>query len=72
MNCECLGLVNERLNPQGLRVSPGLIIEEKTNSSWIGVYVVTQRIDRKKKKADPVIASFCPFCGKKCKPEDLE
>jgi hypothetical protein len=57
---KCFELVDEKLKENNTRLSFNLF-------NWSDVFVATERIEnlRDGKRAKVVIASFCPFCGKK-------
>lgn len=69
MNCKCLDRINERLKEQGLRLADGNFTHTFPDFE-VRLLIKTQPLAKARRaKATPsIIASYCPFCGKKQKP----
>lgn len=66
-NCDCVARMNENLKPHGLRLASCFSIGTGT-AQHRPVLISTEKLaDAGRRKTSPplVIASFCPFCGKR-------
>lgn len=67
--CNCLEQVNEELLQHNTRLKRELMLNFKTGEATMTkqVFLATEKVDSKKKRepAKSVLASYCPFCGKK-------
>lgn len=64
--CKCIGLVNAKLAEFNTQLDCRMSIDFATGKPKPPLLVIsTVKIDTSKRKpATPVVASFCPFCGK--------
>jgi len=69
MNCDCIAKVNEKLKHAfGTRLSTTILFDKKMNTEDT-LTIATVRLDDsrapKRQKPQPVLVTFCPFCGTK-------
>ncbi len=65
MSCNCVEEVNQRIKDKNVRIGVGLTLIENKRLSVV-VLVAAEKIDKKKRGRVPsLIATYCPFCGKK-------
>jgi len=63
--CNCIKLVNESLQEQypDAKLETGITFPEMQEMLYVTFSY--QPVGKKKRKNQVVVASFCPFCGKK-------
>lgn len=62
--CRCVELVNKQLSVRNARVEQRFMMSDGFGMS--APLVQLEKIDQSKRKVLPtVIASYCPFCGRK-------
>ena len=59
MNCDCIKMADEKLKSIGV----ALDLAFRVPDMFPLIQIQTKRIDNKRKKATPVMVTFCPFCG---------
>lgn len=71
MNCECVSEFDAKLAEFGVRISTPFRFDRAKNQMDLAIEVKTVPIEgtRMPRKAPMAIATFCPFCGKRC--EDI-
>lgn len=73
MNCDCIARVDERLrHPFGTRLATTIVFDKKMNADvTLAIETVRTEDSRapKRKKPQPVLVTFCPFCGTRAVPE---
>jgi len=61
--CDCLDRLNDALAEKNTEIIYAIDIRD---GALLGVYLQTEKIDPKKQgRRSKLIASFCPFCGRK-------
>ena len=64
--CTCITKINEKLAEHNTQISTSLTVSRDLTTMGIGLQVPTHKIDSKRRKpAMTLLATFCPFCGKK-------
>ena len=64
--CDCVEKINKQLKDHNTRISTSMTISRDLSTTGVGLQVTTHKIDTKiRKPAMSLLASFCPFCGKK-------
>ena len=63
--CNCLTEMNARLEPHGACIATGMGISDDLSRMDTVILIGVERIGKGRKALPNVIASFCPFCGKK-------
>lgn len=64
--CDCVKNINEKLIEHNTRISMSFTITRDLSTMGSALTVPTEKIDKKnRKKPMTMIASYCPFCGKK-------
>lgn len=67
MNCDCISKVDDKLRHAfGTRLATTIAFDKKMNAD-VTLSIETVRLEEsrapKRKKPQPVLVSFCPFCG---------
>lgn len=66
MSCNCIDQVNKELEKYNTELGIGHSLNFDTQKISVILYVETRKVDPKTRgKKKNVIASYCPFCGKK-------
>lgn len=64
--CRCIELVNKHLAKFNARVEQRFMLGDNPRLSQSAPLVQLEKIDDRKRKAlPPVVAAYCPFCGRK-------
>ena len=67
--CDCMKLINDELAQYNTRIIPVMALRDGT-FHMAGVRIETEKIDSKKRgRPKRLVASYCPFCGKKYEDE---
>lgn len=69
MNCDCINKVDEKLRHAfGTRLATTITFDKKMNAG-VTLSIETVRLEDsrapKRKKPQPILVTFCPFCGTK-------
>lgn len=63
--CDCMKQINDELAQYNTRLDPVMALRDGT-LHMAGVRIETVKIDSKKRgRPKRLVASYCPFCGKK-------
>ena len=72
MNCDCIKQVNEKLRHAfGTRLSTSLLLGKEVEETMsIPTIQLEESRAPKRQKPQPVLITYCPFCGVKVKKEE--
>lgn len=66
MTCNCITEMNAKLAPHNGRVAQAIRITADLGRMFSSTVIGTEKLDKSKRKPIPTLmATFCPFCGKR-------
>lgn len=63
--CGCVADINKKLADRNTRIAQGFCLSEDLSGADCVVIVATEKIAPHGKRPITVLATFCPFCGKR-------
>lgn len=66
MTCNCIAEINVKLAPHNGRVARAIRITADLGRMFSSTVIGTEKLDKSKRKPIPTLmATYCPFCGKR-------
>lgn len=69
MTCERIEKFNEKLAERNSKLQCTFSFPRDGSAAYHTVYIPTEKINKRNRDKCGVVATFCPFCGEKYRPE---
>ncbi len=72
VKCDCIKKVDQELEKQGLTLEKSLSLSRPGGKMTMALVLPTKRLNsRSRAKKNPLLPSFCPFCGENQMPGEI-